>query len=137
MSGRRNNVLLRLLAIGPVIAMVVGCASQSIVAVQVSSGSSRTSADVVRITRVDDRRSFPAELELSEGDRSRAVAAYSNRAELLPVDQTIDSVVKMLVAQGFRDEHPNVIDQSDAAQPIPVEVDIEEFWGGGWQADYS
>jgi hypothetical protein len=134
----RKSFAVHLLTLGPAVLVAFGCASKSILPLHVPNEGSNAADGVVRVTRVGDHRSLSTELELSEAERRHAVAAYGKRIELLPPEQTVDSIVKELVAQGFRRAmHSTAGDQSGNGEPIPVEVDIEEFWGTGWQADYS
>jgi hypothetical protein len=152
------NKSLRNLLVPAMLVVVSGCAtSRGVLDITQEETANPVSGEAIKLVRVSDNRQFqidPPEpdipsLKNDEIDdpaiTSRAIARKRNTFGqalgdiLLPEDETVAGLVESSLTRGFRENGYRVVgpDDSDFDEAIPVEVDIEKFWGwfnpGFWE----
>lgn len=126
-----------------------GCATRSVVDVTVPRADAPATQYYVAIVQVNDRRSFeasprnpsvpslenPAEIQ-DRAIRSRAIARKRNGWGqamgdiLLPERSTVEELVRQAMTTALRESGYAVVeDKSNVSEkPIPLSIDIQQFW---------
>jgi len=135
-----------------------GCAtSRGVLDITQEETVNPESGEAIKFVRVTDNRQFQidppqADVPSLKNDEvnnsaitSRAIARKRNTFGkalgdiLLPEDETVAGLVEDSLTRGFRENGYRVVGQTDSdfEEAIPVEVDIEKFWGwfnpGFWE----
>lgn len=139
-------------------AAVAGCATnRGVLDVETVVDENPETGVAVKFARISDNREFfmdPPQANMpslkggeigDEAITSRAIARKRNSFGqalgdiLLPEGDTVTGLVEEQLTDSFRDSGYRVVEESDAdfANAIPLEVDIDKFWGwfqpGFWQ----
>ena len=141
-----NKIILVFLSL----ALVTGCATnRGIIDVESSVSMNPVDGEAIKFTRVTDKRDFQLKprqanipsLKNGEIDdpsiTARAIARKRNTYGkalgdiLLPDGKTVMDVVENRLSAGFRENGYRVLSAGETGytEAIPIEVDIEKFWG--------
>ena len=151
-------IFLRTLLVFAMLVVVSGCAtSRGVLDITQEETVNPVSGEAIKFVRVSDNRQFQVDppqpdIPSLKNDEindpaitSRAIARKRNTFGkalgdiLLPEDETVAGLVENSLARGFRENGYRVVgpDDPDFDEAIPVEVDIEKFWGwfnpGFWE----
>jgi len=156
------NRSMHTLLILPMLVVLSGCAtSRGVLDITQEETVNPESGEAVKIVRVSDNRQFQIDppqpdipsLKYDEINdpaiTSRAIARKRNDFGmaigdiLLPENKTVARLVENSITRGFRESGYRVVSQNDSDfdEAIPIEVDIEKFWGwynpGFWEIKFN
>jgi len=144
------NKTLRNLLVPAILVVVSGCATnRGVLDVTYEETANPVNGEAIKFVRVSDNRQFqidPPQPDIPslKNDEindpaitSRAIARKRNGFGqalgdiLLPEDETVAGLVESSLSRGFRENGYRVVGPGDPDfdDAIPVEVDIEKFWG--------
>lgn len=142
--------LIRITATTILLIIATGCAtSRGIVDIEYDVSANPTEGEALKIVRVTDQRKFqidPKQADIPSlkndeindpGITSRAIARKRNTYGkalgdiLLPEGKTVMDVVENRLSKGFRENGHRVLSagEVDYEKAIPIEIDINKFWG--------